>query len=485
MGYVMLLIAALVVVLIVVLLVRAQLFKPLQMERPARKPISLDTPNAFEHLAEMIKIPTISNVDMSTVDMSAFERFKSLLMELYPTVYKVCEYEQPAETGILLRWKGKSPKDPIVLMSHYDVVTVIEDMWENPPFEGKIIGDTLWGRGTLDTKCTLCSIMEAAEALMKQGVKPERDIYLAFAGDEEVLGRAAQEMVKLFEGRGIRPALVLDEGGAVVRNVFPGVDKQIAVIGIGEKGLANVSLTVKGEGGHASTPPKHTAVGVLAQAIVASENKPFNTELTYPARLMFERIGRHAGFGMRILCANLWLFAPVVRVIGSAIGGELGAMMKTTMAVTMASGSKQTNVLPNVATAYVNLRLINSDTLDDVVKHITKAVNNPKVKVEIVSGNNASSYADVNSEGYKLVERAVAATWGEAIVSPYLMVACSDSRHYNRISDTVLKFSALELSKEELGRIHNHNERITKAQLDKCIMFYAGLFNELVSEGNG
>ena len=252
-------ILVLVLVFLAVLLLRAAAFRPEASESAAAQPCSVDGDAAVAHLAEMVRIATVSSDDPKAFDEAKFGQFRDLLRKLYPHVFASCGFEQLDHTEILFKWSGKSSAAPAVLMAHYDVVAVEESRWKHPPFCGEIFEGELWGRGTLDTKITLMGILESADRLIAEGFVPENDIYMAFAGDEEVNGTGAQSAVKTLKDRGIRPAIVVDEGGAVVSGIFPGVKEPMAVIGIGEKGLANMRLTAKSEGGHASHPPMHSA----------------------------------------------------------------------------------------------------------------------------------------------------------------------------------------------------------------------------------
>lgn len=464
---------------VAVLLVRTAQFRPKAQQNATPQACPVDRNTAVAHLAEMVKIPTVSSPDPSKFDEAQFAAFRALLRRQYPKVFAACTYEEFDHTEMLFHWKGETAESPVVLMAHYDVVPVVPERWAHPPFCGEVFDGELWGRGTLDTKITLLGVLESAEALLAQGFVPKHDLYFAFAGDEEVSGTGAPAAVELLRSRGVTPGMVLDEGGAVVDGIFPGVTSPIAVIGIGEKGPMNVQVTAKSTGGHASQPPRHSAVGILSRAIVACENHPFRAELTDPIRAMLETVGPHAPFGLRLVFANLWCFGGLITAASQKLGGELNAMMRTTMAFTMAEGSKQANVLPNEAKATVNLRLINSTTTEDALAHLTRVINDPDVEVKMLEGMNASPYADTASVEYRLLAEAVAETWQGCIVSPYLMIACSDSRHFSKICNNVFKFSAMQLSKAQRALIHNDNERIPVTEIGKTVEFFTRLLQKL------
>ena len=418
---------------------------------------------------------TISYNDHSLEDKAEFRKLKDLLPKLYPNVFSACDYTEFSEEAILFRWPGKTAGDPAIMMAHYDVVPVDEEKWEKPPFSGIVEDGYLWGRGTLDTKISMASALYAANRLIGEGFVPEHDVYFAFSGGEEVNGLGAVQIVDYFQEKGITPSMVVDEGGAVVRDVFPGVKEDCAMIGIAEKGLINAKYTVHSGGGHASAPPPKTPVTTLAKACRSVIDHPFKMHLTKPAALMFDTLARHSSFLYKLIFSNLWCFKPVLDMICKGSGGEMNALVRTTTAFTMMEGSTARNVIPTEASLVSNMRLNPADSVAGALEYLNKVVDDDTVKITTLDAFEPSRISTTDCAGWEKLASAVASTWDGCIVTPYLMVQCSDSRHYGRISDKVFRFSAMDLTKEERSTIHGNNERIRLETVGKAAEFYLRL----------
>ena len=471
-------ILVLVLIFIAVILIRTLNFKPTAQPKILNDEIKFESEKSIFALQELIRCKTVSYYDKTLEDDAEFEKLIALLPSLYPEVFKVCEFNQLPDRALLFKWSGKTAGDPTVLMAHYDVVPVDEASWEKPPFDAIIENNVLWGRGSLDTKVTFNGVLFAANTLIEQGFVPEKDIYFAFSGGEEVNGNGAVNIVKYFKQNNITPALVVDEGGAVVENVFPGVKAPCAMVGVAEKGMLNLTFSVKSNGGHASSPAPHTPIGILSRACCKVENNPFKMHITKPAAEMFNTLGRHSNFVYRMIFANMWLFSGVLNMICKKSGGELNALLRTTVAFTQSEGSSAPNVIPPRATMTANLRLNPKDTVDGAVEYIRKTIDNDSVELILGSNMNPSRVSQTNCEAWDKVASAVANTWKGCIVSPYLMVQCSDSRHWGVISDKVYRFSAMDLTKEERASIHGHNEKIRLETANHAVEFYVRLMKQ-------
>ncbi|MDO4608988.1 MAG: M20/M25/M40 family metallo-hydrolase [Clostridia bacterium] len=468
-------ILAAIVLFLAVILIRTLMFTPKTQPAVNDEKIDFDKQKTINALQSLIKCKTVSYYDSSLEDDNEFKKLIDMLPTLCPAVFKNCEFMQLPDRALLFKWKGKNDGDPAVLMAHYDVVPVDEQYWDKPPFEGIIEDGVLWGRGSLDTKVTFNGVLSAAEHLIEKGFTPEQDIYFAFSGGEEINGQGAVNIVDYFEQNNITPALVVDEGGAVVENVFPGVKQPCGLIGIAEKGMMNLEFSVLSSGGHASAPAPHTPIGILSSACCKVENNPFKMHVTAPAAKMFDTLGRHSNLLYRMIFANMWLFKGVLNMICKKSGGEINALLRTTVAFTQCEGSTAPNVIPPKAKMTANLRLNPKDRVETAVEYIKKVINDDSITLTVGSNMQPSRISQTDCAAWDKVASAVASTWQGCLVSPYLMVQCSDSRHWGRISDKVYRFSAMDLTSEERKTIHGHNERIRLDCAARAVEFYIRL----------
>ena len=471
-------ILAIVLLFLAVLVIRALLFKPKAARPVDETAVSFDRDKAVTALQKLVQCKTISYNDPALEDEAEFQKLIGLLPVLYPRVWETCSFQQLPGRALLFRWPGKSPENPVVLMAHYDVVPVQEDMWEKPPFAGILEEGVLWGRGTLDTKVTLNGALFAANTLLEQGFTPENDIYFAFSGGEEVNGPGAENIVQYFQAHRITPGLVVDEGGAVVEKVFPGVKVPCGMVGIAEKGMMNVRYTVKSAGGHASAPLPKTPITTLAAACRKVVEHPFKMHINAPAGQMFDTLARHSTFLYRLIFSNLWCFKPVLNLICKKSGGEMNALVRTTTAFTQAQGSTARNVIPASASLVSNMRLSPLDSVAEAEAYLKKTVNDPDVEIQVLESFEPSPVSETACDSYYKVADAVAETWRGCVVTPYLMVQCSDSRHYRDLSRHVYRFSAMDLTAEERKTIHGNNERIRLETVGKAVEFYIRLIKK-------
>jgi carboxypeptidase PM20D1 len=439
--------------------------------------------NPVRNLQALVQLPTVSRLDVEETDWAPFRQFVDLLPALYPALHAQLEREIVAGHSLLYRWRGRTDDRPTVLMAHYDVVAATADRWTHPPFAAELTGEgddaLVWGRGTLDDKGSLVAVLEGVEAQVLAGFVPERDIYLSFGHDEETRGTGAKAIAAVLESRDIRPGLVIDEGGAVVENIFPGVSGPIAVVGVSEKGIVTLRLSVEQDGGHASTPPKFTATSRLARAIVRLGNRPFPAGFTPPTIEMIRTLGAHATNPLRAVFTNLWLTRPLLLTLFGRLGDETNAMIRTTQAVTMLDAGLAANALAERAVATVNIRVAIDSTVEAAIAHVRKAIRDPLVTIETREASEPSPVSATRGRAWELVSSTIEEIYPGTIVTPYVMMAASDSRHFARVSEFVYRFSPFQMSKEERGTLHAVDERMHVATLLRGVEFYRCLIAKL------
>ncbi|MFU8815417.1 MAG: M20 family peptidase [Pseudomonadales bacterium] len=470
-------------VVVAVLLVRTFSYSPEAVLPAEAAVIELDEQRVLRHLSEAVRFQTVSRESPEPIDAEAFEGFLVWMQATYPEAFVRLTAQRIGGYSLLLTWLGSDPTlPPVLLAGHYDVVPVIpgtEALWAHPPFAGRIADGFLWGRGALDNKNAVIGLMEAVTWLLERGEQPQRTVYLSFGHDEEIGGEAgAARVVEHLRAAGVQLAWSLDEGSFVFYDIFPGVSLPVATINTAEKGSVSLRIVAQAEGGHSSMPPRQTAVGHLARALVKLEQNPMPGGLEGLAAASFDAVGPHMPFLPRMMFANRWLFGPLVeRQLGQLPFAD--AMLRTTTAPTMLAASPKVNVLPIEASATVNFRVHPRDSVDDVIRHVTALVANEHVRVEAQEGRAASAVADMTSEGYRLVEAAVRAEFGDLVVAPGLLVAATDSRYYAQIADHAFRFNPMVVTPAEVAGFHGTNERISTAGMLQGVRTYVRLLRML------
>ncbi|MCY1046853.1 M20 family peptidase [Corallococcus sp. bb12-1] len=470
------LLALLVLLLLLVgaLVVRTLRFGSRQVTAEPAEPFSVDATGAAGRLAQALRHPTIAASDGTGAQDAAFQALHAQLVAAFPLVHAQLGHEAVGTHAHLYTWKGAEPElHPVLLMGHLDVVPAeAEATWSHPPFGGVVADGYIQGRGALDDKGSVLAILEAVEGLLAQGHRPRRTVLLAFGADEEIGGRdGAARVAALLRERGVRLESVLDEGGPIGVGLVPGVDAPVALVGVAEKGSGRVELRVSSSGGHASMPPPQTAANILARALVRLEEHPFKPGLRGGTRALFEHVGPEMGFGMRLLFANTWLFAPLIeRQMAGA--PSTNASIRTTLAATMLEGSPKPNVLPAQARAVLNVRPLPGDSLEAVRAHVRDVVDDARVEL-LVEGDEASPVSSLDTEGWRQLQRSIRQVFPDVLVAPFLTVAATDARHFHPLSDSVYRFMPVRMTREDLGRMHGRDERLSVAAHAAAIRFYA------------
>jgi len=473
-------------VLVIVLLVNTLRFSPIANERAGPVVEPLEAGAATEKLAKAIRFETISIRGRgSREEQQPFHDFLAWLPEAFPQVHRVMTREMLGGLTPLYRWEGANSKlAPIMLTAHYDVVPVEPAtlaQWGQPPFGGVVADGYVWGRGALDNKGALIALLETAERMIGDGFQPQRTVYLSFGHDEEIGGdEGASAVTEHLAGAGVMAEWVLDEGSFVLDGIVSALEKPLASINVAEKGMLTLTLVANAPGGHSSMPPRETAVGTLAAAITKLQQHPVPGGLTGLSETMFDTMARHFGFVSRMLLANRWLFGPIIE---SSLSAEAttDAVLRTTTAPTMLSGSRAENVLPTQASATVNFRLHPRDSVETIVEHVREAIDDERIKIVIspVHSREATAVSDHTASGFKAIALASRQSFGDLVVVPGLTIAGTDSRHYAKVAQNAYRFNPFTVERTDLPRLHGLNERLSVLNLRRAMTFYSTLLASL------
>jgi len=438
----------------------------------------LDADAAVQRFAQALTYPTVSHDDRSNFDAQAFLDLQDFLAAAYPMVTAAAERTVINGFSLVYRLQGSDPAlAPVLFMGHMDVVPVEESTrgdWTYPPFSGTVADGIVWGRGSVDDKIGVIAQLEALEAYLAAGNRPQRSIYLAFGHDEEVGGfDGAQGIADYFAQQGLRFDFVLDEGGAVTRGMIGGVDEPVAVIGVSEKGYVNLLLTVEAPGGHSSQPPEHTALGILARAIVRVEDDKFPVRLDALLPTV-QALGAWMPFTTRMALANLWLLSPLVKhnVLQDK---DSAAGVRTTTAATMASGSPKSNILPTRATAVINFRILPGETAASIRDRVVGLIDDPQVKVEMQFATDPSPVSPTDSRGFQLIASTIRAMDKDYLVAPYMVRGGTDAKYFYSVSPNVYRFLPVSVDAETVRYVHGIDEHISVDNYLAAVRFYYNL----------
>ena len=467
----LLLIPALLVLLLLIAVVRT-LLMPNKRSDYAAPEADARAMLLAQKLSKMIQYDTTSHANVH--EEEKFLGFHKVLEELFPLVHEKLE-RTVIDGNLLYYWKGKSSEKPILLMSHQDVVPA-EGEWLHEPFSGDIADGKVWGRGASDTKCSVMAFFEAVEELLREGYTPDCDVYLASSCTEEWAGDGAPKIVEELKRRGVELFIVCDEGGGIISEPIGGIKGNFAMVGVFEKGKADVKFTARSTGGHASAPAKNTPIARLAAFVNEVEaHTPFKRKFLPEVSAMFARLAPYAPFGLKLVMGNLWLFAPIMKPVLGRISAQAGAMLQTTIAFTMQSGSDAYNVLPQEATLGANMRFIPHQGEKESLEIIKALAAKHGLETEIVHSNDYTEPVDINGEAFKLVEKVIGETFPGLPVSPYVMTGATDAQFYQPICPSCIRFAPVIYGPEQMKGMHGLNENIEYNCLPGAVSFYQNL----------
>lgn len=470
--------------------VHAALYTPKKSESEPLPQETVNVQRYRENLSKAVQFKTISYRESDRVDWAEFEKFHKFLDEAYPLIAKNLEKEIVPPANLLYRWKGtRSDLEPIALLAHQDVVPVsegTEEDWIHDAFSGHDDGEFIWGRGTVDMKNHLIAVMESVEALLEDGFVPERDVYLLFGDNEEVVANAengAHDLMMTLKNRGITLDSVIDEGGAMIPINVPGVleNKYLTGIGVAEKGYSDIEIVVNAKGGHSSQPPVHTALGEIANVTRDLERNQFKAYLNENMKSLFDAIGRECTFPVRLITCNMPLLYPAILEVAKKIPFA-ACLVRTTTAVTMAQGSPAANVLPQRAAITVNFRAMPGTTKQDLIDHIQKCCKNKDIEINVLNSKEASAFSPTDSRAFRIIGDISKSLEPGAIIAPYLVMGGTDAYNYEPICKNIYRYAPFKFSTELLRNAHGTNERIPVELLNDAVVFFKNYIKRASAE---
>lgn len=464
-------ILALVLALVLVVLARALLLKPTPAQTAKVELAEGERAEKYgEQLAKLIQKETISS--RFDADRTKFLEFHEILEEMFPQIHQTCE-KHVFNGSLLFKWKGKGKTEPILFMSHHDVVEA-NGTWEHGAFSGDIDEKgRVWGRGAVDTKASLFCMLTAVEELIADGYEPECDVYLASSCTEEWSGEGAPETVKYLKEQGVKLAYLMDEGGMIIEEPVGGVKGIYGMVGVLEKGYGDVKFIAKGQGGHASAPKKNTPLVRLGKFMADVEKKsPFVNKFNPTVSEMFRRMAPNMNFGMKLIFANMWLFKGLLKKLLPSISSAAGAMLHTTLAFTMAKGSDGLNVLPQEAYVTGNMRFIPHQDMDESIDLITNIAKKYDLETEIIYKDASCPVVDFKNRPFQMLEEVAVEVYPGIGICPYVMTGGTDAKFYRELSDNCLRFAPLYIDQQQYASIHGLNENIYQGALPHGVDFY-------------
>lgn len=456
--------------------------------------------SAIQRLSGGLKIPTVSSGELGDFNYSTFDTIKEYIKNSYPLIYQNAEFAEVNTYGLVFRLKGSNPSlDPILFLSHTDVVppgdaevkdktenifrpddqplpavSEVSEEWDFGPFSGAVANGRIYGRGSIDMKGMLFSLLESMNNVIKTKYIPQRDIYLAFGFDEEVGGQqGAVKIAEHFRNKNVQFDAVYDEGGLILeKGSVTGINSDIAVIGCAEKGFLSVKIKVKGLGGHSSMPPAESAIGKAAVIMQRLESGQMKPEVTPLINQFFTNVGGSMSFISRMAIANQWLLKPVL-LSQLTKNNSTNALVRTTTALTMMKGSDAPNVLSPEVEFIVNFRLLPGNTVKDVKEHIANATKGLDVEIEeIDSVKEASAVSSSNTRAFQMIEAAIKEIHPTAIATPYLTVGATDAYKYQVVSKNIYRFMPIKINNAEKQSIHSTNEYLSIENYMKMIHYF-------------
>jgi len=423
-------------------------------------------------LSEFIKFKTISQKTTHNYQ-NEFAKAKKYLKKSFPSPFQNNLVKEFQDSFLFYFPAHSQSSQTLLLNAHYDVVPVDDQessKWIHPPFSGKLSQAHLWGRGALDDKAAVISLLNA----LSQDKKRRFNVFLAITGDEEVGGENGAKLITqylLTQKKKIDA--VVDEGLIVIENALNFIEKPIAMIGIAEKGYLSIELQVMEDGGHSSMPSRESAISILSQAITKIYTQQFPTTLTPIISEFLTTLSTEVSFPKNWVFNYPQLFFPLISA-QLAKGSQSNALIRTTYASTIFQAGQKDNVIPNIAKATFNFRILPGETIKSTLDTFKTFIDDKRIKVTpfLEQASEPSMVASTKENIYLEMKRSIGKVFPKAIIAPSLMVARTDSYHYQNLTPNIYRFLPMRLDKNDLPRVHGLNERISIKNLNNMFNFY-------------
>ena len=445
--------------------------------------------NYAKTLSAALQIPTISydphDKELGEIDYTQLTKLIDLIQNRYPNVHQKLTRTIINEHSLVFHWKSTNPlaKDlkPYCLTAHMDVVPAPEpEKWTHPPFSGHIDDSFIWGRGAIDDKDNVFAILEAVEDILINNPEfvPVRDIYLAFGQDEEIGGFQGAAKIAEHFYKTLGPQcfeFVADEGLFIVDGMVPGHKKPVAFVCVAEKGAVSVELSIEVAPGHASAPPKESAIDIISKAVHTIHSNPFESHFDGPAETMFEQLRSGFSGAMKFVFCNLWLFGPLVKKI-LASNPMTATMVRTTSALTIFKAGQKVNLLPSSASAIINHRIHPLDSVQKVLDWDRALIKDERIKIRAIEPLEPAPVSSSTHAAFKHITHAIYQTFDDICsVVPGVFVANSDSKHYWNLTQQIYRFNPILLRKDEVNMFHGFNEKIGIEAYAQLIFFWRNI----------
>ncbi len=473
------------VTLLLIMLLITVINTPDSVENKSSKNLlTYDDSSGFMRFAESLRFKIIGNDD-GTMDESSKQQLLQLhdwMRVKYPLLSARANWKIIGDGSVLITVFGKNPNlEAAMFLGHLDVVPVEDSaQWKYPPFAGKIVGDTLWGRGALDDKNAVISLLEAAEKLIASGRQPQRNILLAFGHDEETGGKSgAAEIAAYLKQSDIKIGFISDEGFGIMEGIVPGLKQPAAIIGLAEKGYLTLKIRVSVAGGHSAWPKQQNTVSELAEALNRLDNFQFASRLDGPVSGLFENAAPYMNFGYKFLFSNLWITKPLLKMVLEG-GEKTAATIRTTHVTTIVRAGEKENVVPPFAEAIVNFRILPGENIQDIIDQVSRVIGNKNLSITKIGDSYEASPISPNSGlGYNEITTTLKDVIPDAVPMPGLVITGTDCKNYTGVCNRIYRFVPYRFNNNNLSGIHGKNEHVSRQSFYEATSFYLNLFSRL------